>query len=131
MTVKRAAGPRGDEVQFIKERGARKFAVLPIEVYETLLEELDMLADVRAYDEAKARKEEIVPFELSKRLIAGENPIRVWREHRGLSVADLAKEAGLSASHLSRLEGEIGRGGAKALRSLAVALDIDLDDIAP
>ncbi len=47
-----------------------------------------MLQDVRAYDEAKkaiAEGEELVPSEVTYAILDGGNPVRVWREHRGLT----------------------------------------------
>jgi hypothetical protein len=43
--------------------GKRTAVVLDIADYERLLEELEELDDVRAYDEAKAAHEEPVPLE--------------------------------------------------------------------
>lgn len=58
----------------------------------------DDLADLRAYDGAKAAlaagEEELVPAEFAKRLIAGESSLRVWREVRGLSQVGLGAVSG-------------------------------------
>lgn len=49
---------------FITDKKGKKIsAVLPIKKYERLLEELEMLEDIKAYDKAKKRKQEFVPFE--------------------------------------------------------------------
>ena len=43
---------------FITDGNGKKIsAVLPIKQYQLLLEELEELEDIRAYDKAKARKE--------------------------------------------------------------------------
>jgi hypothetical protein len=39
------------------EKGKKISAVLPIKLYQRLLEELEELKDIRAYDKAKAKKE--------------------------------------------------------------------------
>jgi len=39
------------------QKGNKISAVLPIKAYKHLLEELEELADIRAYDKAKAKKE--------------------------------------------------------------------------
>ncbi len=53
------------------------------------------LADIRAGLAVEARidagTEEFVPETLAHRLIDGEPPLRVWREHRGLSQSALAR----------------------------------------
>ena len=49
----------------------------------------EMLADVKAYDAAKARiapgEDELNPLEIVERRVAGESPVKVWRECRGLT----------------------------------------------
>ena len=47
----------------MNERGAKVAVVIGIEEYEKLLEELEDLEDIRAYDEAMASGETPVPFE--------------------------------------------------------------------
>jgi len=50
------------------------------------MEDAEMLADVKAYDAAKARLEngedELVPLEIIERRLSGEPPLRIWRERR-------------------------------------------------
>jgi len=53
----------------VDEDGKRVGVFLDIEDYERLLEELEMLDDIRAYDEAKASGEEPIPFEEAMREI--------------------------------------------------------------
>jgi hypothetical protein len=43
-------------------KGKKISAVLPIRQYQLLLEELEELADIRAYDKAKAKKETPIPL---------------------------------------------------------------------
>jgi hypothetical protein len=48
---------------FITDGNGKKIsAVLPIKQYQQLLEELEDLADIRAYDKAKAKKETPIPL---------------------------------------------------------------------
>jgi len=48
---------------FITDSNGKKIsAVLPIKQYQHLLEELEELDDIRAYDKAKARKEKPIPL---------------------------------------------------------------------
>jgi hypothetical protein len=44
------------------EKGNKISAVLPIKLYRRLLEELEELKDIRAYDKAKAQKEKPIPL---------------------------------------------------------------------
>jgi transcriptional regulator with XRE-family HTH domain len=57
--------------------------------------------------------------------------VRVWREHRGLTVEKLAKAAGISQPYLSQIETGRRDGTFKVMAALARALKIDLDDLAP
>lgn len=50
-------------------QGGRIAVVLDIEEYETLLDQLDELEAIRAYDEAKASGDERIPFEQAVREI--------------------------------------------------------------
>lgn len=78
--------------QIIEREGKPEFAVVPYEDYVRLVEETEMLDDIRAYDEAKAElkrgDDELIPWEISVRLIEDENRVRVCREYRGLAQAD-------------------------------------------
>jgi PHD/YefM family antitoxin component YafN of YafNO toxin-antitoxin module len=54
----------GKERQFVvNERGEKVAVVIGIEEYEKILEELEDLEDIRAYDEAKASGETPIPLE--------------------------------------------------------------------
>lgn len=77
----------------------------------------------------EAGREELVPSEVVNRILDGENPVRVWRQHRGLSVKALAEASGLSAPYLSEIEGGRKTGSAKALKKIAAALGLSLDDL--
>ncbi len=69
--------------------------MLPMALFKKLVDDAEMLADVKAYDEAKASLErgedELIPLELTRRRIAGENTVKIWREYRGLTQEALAK----------------------------------------
>ena len=66
--------------------------------YEALLREAEDAADAVQIRKAEARvaagEDEYVPVGVTTRLMAGEVPVRVWREHRGLSARALASRAG-------------------------------------
>ena len=50
--------------QYITDTKGRKVGViLPLKKYKKMVEELEELADIRAYDEAKAGSEESIPIE--------------------------------------------------------------------
>ena len=51
------------EQYIIDENGQRVSVVLEIGAYQKLLEELEELESIRAYDQAKLRDDEAIPFE--------------------------------------------------------------------
>ena len=51
------------EQYIIDENGQRVSVVLEIGAYQKLLEELEELESIRAYDQAKSRDDEAIPFE--------------------------------------------------------------------
>lgn len=118
----------------IIEIAGQKMAMLPIEDYERLLELAEDKADLLAAERAEARRlagEEYVPAELVNRILDGESPLRVWRQHRGLTLDQLAKSAGLGISYLSDLERGKRQGKGALWRRLADALNVSIDDILP
>ncbi len=123
------------KVQIIEKDGREMFAVVPIEAWRELLEKAEMLEDVAAYDRAAAAlasgEEELVPGELVDRLAAGEHPVKVWREYRGLSQHQLAERSGLRQSYVAQIELGHRRGTVDAYRRLADALGVGIDDLVP
>lgn len=120
-------------VQLILKEGQPEYAVLPYDMYLSLVEDAEMLADVRDYDaamQAIAAGEELIPSEVVYALLDGGNPIRIWREYRGLSQAELAAQVGISASYLSQLEAGKREGRMEVMGVIAAALDVLLDDLA-
>ena len=58
-----------------------------------------------------------------------ENPVRVWREHRGLAATELAVAAGISNSQLSAIENGESSGSVAALQRIANVLEVTVDDL--
>lgn len=119
-------------VQIIKKDGQPEWAVVPYETYQRLIEDAEMLQDIREYDQAKRaidQGEELVPGEVVYAILDGESPIRVWRKHRGITQRQLAEKADISAAYLSQIELGERKGSADVLAAIARALDLTLDDI--
>jgi DNA-binding XRE family transcriptional regulator len=119
--------------QFIEIAGQR-MAVLPAAEFEQLLELVEDKADAAAAVAAEARRaagEEYVPAVLVDRLLAGEAPLKVWREHRNLSVAQLAEASGVDRAIVARLEGGADGGSLRDTLALTAALRITVEDLQP
>ena len=109
------------------ERNNQKFVLVPIERYNQLLADLEMLKDVRDFRSAKAIDEETFPAEVINRLILNEeNPIKVYREYRELTQKQLADKVGIQRAYLAEIETGRKSGSAKTLKAIAEALDVDL-----
>ncbi|OSM06745.1 helix-turn-helix domain-containing protein [Magnetofaba australis] len=113
--------------QIIETASGEKLAVLPLVEYERMVEALEEKADIQAYDEAMARDEEYFPAEVIDRIVDGENPIRVYREYRGLTLDQLAQQCGLSKPYLSQLENGKRSGVEAKLKKIAPALGVEPD----
>ncbi|RKT46786.1 helix-turn-helix domain-containing protein [Thiocapsa rosea] len=114
-------------VQIIELNGVPALAVLPIDEWETLLERLETLQDIA--DAKAAASEETFPAAFVDRLLAGEAPLKVWREYRGLTLQALAEASGTTRQMLSMAENGKANPSADLLARLARALDCDMDDL--
>jgi DNA-binding Xre family transcriptional regulator len=113
-----------------------RFVVLPEADYERLLNLAEDAADIAAANRVAARiesgEEELVPSEIVNKLLDGpESRMRVWRDYRGLSLADLARQTGFGTAYLSQIETGKKNGSVDALTKIAKALKVDVDDIIP
>lgn len=56
-------------------------------------------------------------------------PIRVWRDHRRLTVSALADQASISQAYLSQIESGRREGKASVLLALSKALGVAVEDL--
>lgn len=123
----------GAATHFITPSG-EEMVILSRADYDRLVEAVEEREDLAAYDEAKRKlasgEEEMLPSAMVDRLIAGENAVRVWREHRGFSMQQLAEKADVSAAYVSQIESGKREGTVSTLRKIADALGVALDDLA-
>lgn len=119
-----------DGAQFILDAdGNPAFAVLPYDEYERLLDAADEAAAVRAYDAYKVASPETFPDDVVGRLVAGEAPVKVFREYRGLTQKQLAQAAGINQVYVSQIESGVRTGSVEVMKRIAEALRTDLDAI--
>ena len=118
----------------ITERDGVEYATLPRAEFEAMRERLEDMADVAAANEIMGAvadgTEAILPAEFVDRMLAGESPVRLWREHREISQSELARRSGIHRVNLGHIEA--GRRGTsvETLKRLAEALDVTMDDLA-
>jgi len=111
---------------------------IPRKEYEALLSRLEQAEDIQAVEAFRARVAAVgfdeatkdhLPAELAWRLLDGEHPLRIWREHRGLSANALAKLTGVPQSYISEIETRKKPGSIDAYSKLARALGVTVDDL--
>ena len=93
-----------------------------------------MMSDLQAFDRATAAlaagEDELIPARFANRLMDGENPLRVYRDLRGMTQAALAAKAGVGRVTIAEIETGRKQGSIATLRRLADALGVTLDDLA-
>lgn len=121
------------DIQFITAPDGSEMVVLPRVEYDKLQEALEDTQDAQAHRDIERKlangEEELIPSEFADRLIDGENPIRVWREYRGLKGYQLAEKAGVSATYLSEIETGKKEGRVSTLAAIAGVLNLTIDDL--
>ena len=118
----------------IVEIAGQQMALLPVAEYERLMDLAEDRADIAAAMEAERRRregEEFLPAAMVDRILDGENALRVWRQHRGLTLEALGRTVGARKSKLSEIENGIAKGEPALWRRLAEALNVSADDILP
>ncbi|KAA6186207.1 helix-turn-helix transcriptional regulator [Thiohalocapsa marina] len=115
------------KVQTIDVDGAPALVVLPIDEWQAMQARLEELEDI--IDGRSAQEEETFPAGFVDRLLAGESPLRVWREHRGMTLQVLAERCETSRQMLSMVENQRARPSADLLARLARALNCATNDL--
>ena len=91
------------------------------------------LQDILDYDAAvlaiERGEDELIPAEVVYAILDGENPIKVWREYRGLTQQQLSDKAGISKPYLSQIETGKRTGTTEILSAIAKSLDVSLEEV--
>ncbi|HEX3653517.1 MAG TPA: helix-turn-helix transcriptional regulator [Rhizomicrobium sp.] len=111
----------------------KKSVTLARKDWNSIIEALEDADDRRSIIDARARRaagmDDAFPVTVMKRLIAGENPVRVYREWRGMTATALAKAAKVAQPYLSAIETGSKPGSAAALKRIAALLDVDMEEL--
>ena len=85
------------------------------------------ISDEELYLEAVSKKEEYFPEEIVQKILAEENPIKVYREYRSFTQGELAAKIGKTKQYISAIEKGDRSGTIETLKKISKALNIDLD----
>lgn len=114
------------------EENGQTYAIVPLDMYNTLIEQAEIREDSAYLRAAIERDEEAFPQafceQLEELLRAGKPVIALWRNYRGFSQQELAKNAGISQSFLSQIESG-KEASLSTLKALCDALNIQLEDV--
>lgn len=119
------------KIQALEVPGAAKgeqLVVLRLEDYQAMQKLIEELEDIRD-GQLPVDHGEQIPAEVVQSLVTGANPIKVWRQYRGLTATELATKAVISQSHMSSIETGAREPSLPILKRLAEALGVDLDDL--
>jgi DNA-binding XRE family transcriptional regulator len=105
--------------QVIKVNDKPAFAVIPWDEYQRLIKNQ---ADT---DEADVW----FPNEVVKANVRGDSLIKAWREHLGMTQAELARKAGIKQPALARLEGRDSNPRKATLKKLADAINLSVEQL--
>ena len=123
-----------EQIQIIERDGKPEWAILPYDDYLQLIEQAELLEDIRDFDSISAAiergEEELIPAEVVNAILDDKNPVKVWREYRGLTQQQLADAAEISKPYLSQIETGKRTGTTNVLSAIAKALDVSLEQIA-
>lgn len=106
-----------------------RMITIPEAEYEALVAAKEDLEDILAYDKAVEEGGEGIPHAFMVRLIEGDSPVAVYREHRGLTQAALSEASGVNRVQIAEIEAGRKTGSVKTLKKLADALGVTIDDL--
>jgi DNA-binding XRE family transcriptional regulator len=121
-------------LQFITTPGGDRMVVMTEDEYRRLAEAAEDAADIadvkRINDRLASGEEELIPAEVVNRILDGESKVKVWRDHRGLTLRELAAKVDISPAYLSQIEGGSRDGTFDTMKKIAAALGITVDELA-
>ncbi|TXI80814.1 MAG: XRE family transcriptional regulator [Cupriavidus sp.] len=115
-------------IQFIERDGQREFVVVPIELWDRVKHLFEEIDDALLYDRVRQEDDGFrVPVAVLDAELAGDRPVKAWREYRRMTQEALARAVGISKPYLSQLENRRRDGSVDTFQRLATALGVPMD----
>jgi len=120
--------------QYILTPKGERLAVLDAAEFDAMIDELDDLRETGEIKHTLAAirvgEIEMIPAEIVNRIVFdGENPIRVYRDWRGMTTKQLGEAVGISHAYISQIETGKRQGTVDVMQKIARALRVNLDDL--
>lgn len=120
-------------IQTIDRDGKPEYVVLPWAEYQALVEAAQDAIDGELINAVRQKlatgEDEMIPSKVVDALLEGANPVKVWRDYRGMTQEVLANQVGISKAYLSQIETGKRIGAVKTLQSIARLLGVTVDDL--
>ena len=105
-----------------------KYVIIPESEYQRMLEITEERIDIANIREHI--NDETFPSEIVEDIVMhGVSPIKVFRQHRKMTITALAKKVGVSQSYISDIENNKKDGSINVIKRIAPVLDVDIDMI--
>lgn len=118
-------------VHILEHNGIPAFAVLPIDEFNRLIEPLKDAEDAATLERLAADvasgDEKTYPHEVIQALVDGVHPVKVFREYRNMTPAQLALACDVTPAHIYQIENGKRSMSVDLLRKMTQALDVDAD----
>jgi DNA-binding XRE family transcriptional regulator len=115
------------EPQIIVSEGKAAFVVVPYADWLEIQACLENASDIAAAEAFRANPEETFPMKVAKALINGDNPVRVFRNYRGLTLKEVADKCGIAIPYLSQIETGKRTASVDVVKKVAAALAVSVD----
>lgn len=117
-----------DGIQFIERNGEREYAVVPMGLFQHLLQVSGSVEGIVPQNGAASGNDvPVVPDEIAGALFEGVHPVKAWRRYRSMTQRALAGEVEISKSLLARIESGKPVGTIAMLTVLAHALKVPVN----
>lgn len=111
--------------QFISQDGKPAFVVIPIDEWRQIESNLKDRGDAAAVRAFLKSPTETFPDAVVGSILDGAHPIKAFREHRGMTQAQLAAKVGTTSVYISQIERGNRRAGRKLRGKIGIALGVE------
>ncbi|MAL40647.1 helix-turn-helix transcriptional regulator [Thalassospira sp.] len=116
--------------QIIYKDDKPEFAVVPWDEYVKVFKPTEDELDLMAYRQAVAQDDGVrFPAAVIKRLSAGENPVRVYREYYDMTQEELGAKVGVTGVYIGAIERGVRSLSTKLATKIASIFKVDMDEL--